>query len=303
MNILKSKVLLSTIATPLAFFSVLTFTNKALADIKLTTGEPEKAGLIRARVTFGDGSITEVEVNVPEGTTSVGKAILLQNAFLNPPNIPNPNGPGQIKQRGIQTQRMGNMLTFPGNIDVFEKIRDTTGETTRLEAVNRQKAKEGQIDGSFIEIASSLSGLDSSGNESEFVASLGFETPSENVSVSSQFLFSDLGGNDIDDWLSTIFIDIQQQLPTIYQSDLSLDLINDEISFVFPENILLGSGFIANGSNDLNVSSSLDIEVEKIPEPTFTLSFLALGTLGAASTLKRKLKSSKSSEKELEKVS
>jgi hypothetical protein len=38
------------------------------------------------------------------------------------------------------------------------------------------------------------------------------------------------------------------------------------------------------------------------PEPTSTLSLLALGTLGAASTLKRKLKSSKPSEKETTKV-
>jgi hypothetical protein len=39
-----------------------------------------------------------------------------------------------------------------------------------------------------------------------------------------------------------------------------------------------------------------------VPEPTSTLSLLALGTLGAASTLKRKLKSSKSTEKEKTKV-
>ncbi len=40
----------------------------------------------------------------------------------------------------------------------------------------------------------------------------------------------------------------------------------------------------------------------RIPEPTSTLSLLALGTLGAASTLKRKLKSSQSTEKETTKV-
>jgi hypothetical protein len=39
-----------------------------------------------------------------------------------------------------------------------------------------------------------------------------------------------------------------------------------------------------------------------VPEPTSTLSLLALGTLGTASTLKRKLKSSKSTEKEKTKV-
>jgi hypothetical protein len=41
----------------------------------------------------------------------------------------------------------------------------------------------------------------------------------------------------------------------------------------------------------------------EIPEPTSTLGLLAIGTLGAASTLKRKLKPSKSTEKESTKVS
>jgi hypothetical protein len=44
-------------------------------------------------------------------------------------------------------------------------------------------------------------------------------------------------------------------------------------------------------------------DLETTPEPTATLGFLALGTLGAASTLKRKLKQSKSPEKETTKVS
>jgi hypothetical protein len=43
-------------------------------------------------------------------------------------------------------------------------------------------------------------------------------------------------------------------------------------------------------------------ESVKTPEPVSTISLLALGTLGAASTLKRKLKSSKSSEKKTTKV-
>ncbi|NEP89178.1 MAG: PEP-CTERM sorting domain-containing protein [Okeania sp. SIO2C2] len=40
-----------------------------------------------------------------------------------------------------------------------------------------------------------------------------------------------------------------------------------------------------------------------MPEPTSILGFLTLGTLGTVSTLKRKLNSSKSIDKELEKVS
>jgi hypothetical protein len=42
--------------------------------------------------------------------------------------------------------------------------------------------------------------------------------------------------------------------------------------------------------------------VTAVPEPTSAISLLALGTLGAASTLKRKLKSSQSTEKETTKV-
>jgi hypothetical protein len=42
---------------------------------------------------------------------------------------------------------------------------------------------------------------------------------------------------------------------------------------------------------------------EPIPEPTSAIAFLAFGTLGAASTLKRKLKPSNPADKELEKVS
>ncbi|TRV27138.1 MAG: PEP-CTERM sorting domain-containing protein [Microcystis flos-aquae Mf_WU_F_19750830_S460] len=41
---------------------------------------------------------------------------------------------------------------------------------------------------------------------------------------------------------------------------------------------------------------------KKVPEPTSTLSLLSLGILGAASTLKRKLKPSQSIEKETTKV-
>ncbi|MFN9734283.1 MAG: PEP-CTERM sorting domain-containing protein, partial [Microcystis sp.] len=51
-------------------------------------------------------------------------------------------------------------------------------------------------------------------------------------------------------------------------------------------------------------SVSLGVDANKIiPEPSSILSILALGTLGAASTLKRQLKSSKSTEKETTKVS
>jgi hypothetical protein len=50
------------------------------------------------------------------------------------------------------------------------------------------------------------------------------------------------------------------------------------------------------------VPGSVSISVPSVPEPTSSLSLLAFGTLGAASTLKRKLKPSQTSEKETTKV-
>ena len=120
--------------------------------------------------------------------------------------------------------------------------------------------------------------------------------------ASSQFLFSELGGNDIDNWLSSIFTDLQGQLPVVYQPNLSLDLDNDLMSFIFPDEILPSSGLIENGTTDINASSSLDIEVQPTPEPTSTLSLLSLGILGAGATLKRKVKRSHSIKKEPTKV-
>ncbi|MFN9674076.1 MAG: PEP-CTERM sorting domain-containing protein [Microcystis sp.] len=59
-----------------------------------------------------------------------------------------------------------------------------------------------------------------------------------------------------------------------------------------------GIGFHPFGVDNIRWNGA----VQTVPEPTSTLSLLVLGTLGAASTLKRKLKSSKSTEKETTKV-
>ncbi len=67
---------------------------------------------------------------------------------------------------------------------------------------------------------------------------------------------------------------------------------------------LFGS-FAIDGPKGFGVTftfpNSIDASVS-VPEPASNLSLLALGTLGAASTLKRKLKPSKSTEKETTKV-
>ena len=62
-------------------------------------------------------------------------------------------------------------------------------------------------------------------------------------------------------------------------------------------------GFITDSpiNGDVSVVAS-QLITAATPEPTSTLSLLALGTLGAASTIKRKLKKSKSTEKDTTKV-
>ncbi|GCA75599.1 hypothetical protein MiTe_02435 [Microcystis aeruginosa NIES-2520] len=82
---------------------------------------------------------------------------------------------------------------------------------------------------------------------------------------------------------------------------------NFEIPFTLQgfEPIILGFPLDANG-NEISGEGTAGFASNVLvstPEPTSTLGFLALGTLGAASTLKRKLKPSKSSEKETTKIS
>jgi hypothetical protein len=57
-----------------------------------------------------------------------------------------------------------------------------------------------------------------------------------------------------------------------------------------------------NVGDTVTVSSLYEV-IATVPETSTVLSLLTLGTLGAASTLKRKLKPSQSTEKETTKVS
>ncbi len=108
-----------------------------------------------------------------------------------------------------------------------------------------------------------------------------------------------------------IGIDLNQWIPSLtqFQAGDSFNFVNGissslpgvivgttPVSFSssvgwFTANPYTGSGFVIAASDG-----------DTIPEPSSTLGFLALGTLGAASTLKRQLKPSKSTEKETTKI-
>ena len=80
------------------------------------------------------------------------------------------------------------------------------------------------------------------------------------------------------------------------------DKVKEEVTLTEENTLVLISTFSLGKTGDKIILPD-SAAVAITPEPTSTLSFLVLGGLGVASTLKRKLKSSKSPEKEAEKVS
>lgn len=153
-----------------------------------------------------------------------------------------------------------------------------------------------------------------------------FVEPDVNLAISSAFLslgiynytagainlelIEDFGRFDLTDLLLTSGMDGN---PLNQSGGLFTSLRFDLESFL---GIPLLEQILADGEIQLDVTVNsgfdntvsldyiqADVFMQKVPEPTSTLSLIALGTLGSASTLKRKLKSSKSLEKELEKVS
>ncbi|MCZ8192639.1 MAG: PEP-CTERM sorting domain-containing protein [Microcystis sp. LE19-338.1B] len=114
---------------------------------------------------------------------------------------------------------------------------------------------------------------------------------------------------------SSIDFDVPLANSPIVWSDTFTLAPGDSISFSFDSlvepqdtySLLTGSTFLADDPNNIAQFSIATNPTESpvsctVPEPTATLSFLVLGTLGFASTLKRQLKPSKSTEKELTKV-
>ncbi len=116
-------------------------------------------------------------------------------------------------------------------------------------------------------------------------------------------------------WTDLIISDIQQDftvqwnLPgfngTVTVNGSSSNADSGSLSGTAGQTVTLVGNFPnpTTATNFLSAGVTVTPSGKPIPEPSSILSLLALGTLGAASTLKRQLKSSKSSEKETTKVS
>lgn len=104
--------------------------------------------------------------------------------------------------------------------------------------------------------------------------------------------------------------DIGQVTFTIAGVPIKTEVVQDSIHFKEPgtpelcslTTTIEGISTLITGNSNCD-GGSVTGNVMSVPEPTSILSLLVLGTLGAGSILKRKQKFSKSTEKELEKIS
>jgi hypothetical protein len=246
--------------------------NAAYADLKVSfDSAATKDGTFSFNVRNADGSWIRVVKNIPKGTSAQAKRDLIFAA------IP----------AGSNCSVSGIFEIVCGPPVIGFAIGDSTGQMYTVKDFRQQKAKKVGQDGSLISGASSLAGLDSDGNESIFATSIGFSTLSQTVSAMTQFPFSQIGGSSIDSWLSKVFVDLEAQLPLPYQSGLFLDLDNDVINYVFPEEALAGTSFASVQSTDVNAGTSLHIDVG-VPGPTPVLG--AAAAFGYTRRLKRRIK-------------
>jgi hypothetical protein len=206
------------------------------------------------------GPIT-VLVKVSPGREPAGKVTDLRNAlFL---------ARDELRNKGVTVvgpDLANATLTIHGANGVH-KFDDNTGEKENFWG---PKPKEGRM--SFhVPDDSAPAGIDWDGLESQFQASLGFDDVLVDVSLN----FSDLSGNTINDLLTDIYNGLLAGLPVAYAPNLSLDLSNGAIMFMFP--IGVSQGFVENFTSDVNVLSGLSLEV--LPEPSM-LSLLAISAVG-----------------------
>lgn len=227
-----------------------TFALAAFADTTITVGNPDRdGGKVKWEVTSSGGTKVEIVIAVPAGTTAPGKAKLLEDA---------------LKATGFIVTRDNTVVKIK-NAKKAEKLLDETHEKDKITGLT---PKTGTLD-FHLSTDSVLAGVDQDGLESQFQASLGFD----GIFADAIFNFSDLSGNTIDALLTDTYNNLLADLPITYQPNLSLDLANDAIDFMFPSTA--SEGFVENFTSDVNAFSTASLAV---PEP----SMWGLFAVGAA---------------------
>ncbi len=234
----------------LAVFLTSTFALSANAETTITVGDPDKdGGKVQWEVTGSNDAKVQIVIMVPVDATANGKARLLENALI---------------AKGFTVTRDGAAVKIK-NAKKAEKFLDETHEKDKIAGLT---PKTGTLDFHLF-TDSVLAGIDQDGLESQFQASLGFD----GIFADASFNFSDLSGNTIDALLTDTYNNLLADLPISYQPNLSLDLGNDAIDFMFPSTA--SEGFVENFTSDINAFSTASLSV---PEP----SMWGLFAVGAA---------------------
>lgn len=223
----------------------------AYAETTITVGDPDSdGGKVRWEVTANNGNKVGIIITVPANTTANGKARLLELALI---------------AKGFNVERDGAAVKIK-NSKKAEKFLDETHEKDKIAGIT---PKAGTIDFHLF-AGSVLTGIDQDGLESQFQATLGFD----GILADAFFNFGDLSGNTIDDLLTDTYNSLLTDLPIAYQSNLSLDLSNDIIGFIFPTSATIG--FVENFTSDINAYTTESLAT--VPEPPI-LSLLSIGTI------------------------
>jgi hypothetical protein len=203
------------------------------------------------------------------------------------------NPPMPLPPPGVSSQ-CATGISFPEGFPTSLEITDArVGRGNSSDIVNTfvELGENGQPVFDF-EVDNTIKGGIANGNLNPD----GVTSPISN-NLSNWFTFSDL---NVWEWKFADF-PLTPELPNYF---VVFDLMVNTSEF---QNLVgLGTQYAAGSLNNpthpIQYSGLGIIPIETIPEPTSTLSLLALGTLGAVSTLKRKLKPSQSTEKETTKV-
>lgn len=300
---------------PLPSWDTLLFINPTGEVSVFKDGFVSNEGLAFARGSYGEGMfIGELQNGrilrlLPDGTVSV-----FSSGFTQPPEG---LGPAQFTY-GPDPEGILDEVLYASDFSSGNILRVNPDGTTKVFAstVARQKAiahAPGFCGGDFVASNFNFDGDPNTG--SIFSISADGQTVTQQITglEGLQFMTLSPGGAFGDYVYVAAEDDIQQPEEMndglVYTLSKSCELKPfmtqiDANNVVFDTQGVLGGGMFVSGADQFGVPEKQNIiwRVVPVPEYTSSLSLLALGTLGAASTFKRKLKPSKSTEKETTKV-
>ena len=208
---------------------------------RLTVGAPGGNGSVDVDVSipgitpFGtvSGQATRVRVTGIKSTDTAAQkaakvAVAINLAYGAPPNVATISGANS--SRIDLAAPAGTPKAGQAGVASIAPKGDKTHEGNLLAQVDIPSTDGGIRLTGLIGYDTDLSGLDANGAISTFTASIGYAGLTDTVTLS----FNQLSAPTVDALTTDIFNQLSQGLPASLRSDLSLDLLNDQILFNFP---------------------------------------------------------------------